>query len=160
MEPNKNKHLKLNELNDIKLNNIHSEDLGLKVPENYFSQSKNEILSKVLNKKEPKFVLFYRKKVLWTMAAAGIALFFGLKIFNQYSYSKIDQIPLTVSDTINQLQSANPSLVLTDTNPELKDNNLNTKNIMLKESDVLVKSLFIKDTEIDEYIVNYMLEDI
>ena len=159
MELNKNEDLKSHQLNDEKLTTIHKEDLGLKIPEDYFSQSKNEILRKVLNKKQSKLILLYRKRVIWTMAAA-IALFFGLKIYNQYSYSKMNQIPIVVSDTIYQLETGNSPLVLSDTNPGLKDDNLNTKNIMLKENDVLVKSLFVKDAEIDEYVVNYMLEDI
>lgn len=159
MELNKNKDLKSHQLNDEKLTKIHKEDLGLKVPEDYFYQSKNEIFSKVLHKKQPKLILFYRKRIIWTMAAA-IALFFGLKIYNQYSYSKMNQIPMAVSDIIDQLETGNSPLVLSDTNPGIKDDNLNGKNIMLKESDVLVKSLFVEDTEIDEYVVNYMLEDI
>lgn len=159
MELNKNKDLKSHQLNDEILTKIHKEDLGLKIPEDYFSQSKNEILSKVLNKKQPKLLLLYRKRIMWTMAAA-IALFFGLKIYNQHSYSKMNQIPMAVSDTIDRLETGNSPLVLSDTNPELKEDNLNTKNKMLKESDVLVKSLFVEDAEIDEYVVNYMLEDI
>jgi hypothetical protein len=159
MELNKNKNLKSHQLNDEKLTKIHKEDLGLKIPEDYFSQSKNEILKKVLNIKQPKLILFYNKRVMWAMAAS-MALFFGLKIYNHYSYSKMNQIPMAVSNTIDQLETGNPSLVLSDTNPELKEDNLNAKNIILKESDVLVKSLFVEDTEIDEYVVNYMLEDI
>lgn len=159
MELNKNEDLKSHQLNDDKLTTIHKEDLGLKIPEDYFSQSKNEILSKVLNKKQPKLILHYRKRVLWTIAAA-ITLFFGLRIYNQYSYSKINQIPMAVSDTIHQLETGNYPLVLSDTNPELKDDNLNSKNILHNEKDILVKSLFVEDDEIDEYVVNYMLEDI
>lgn len=159
MELNKNKDLKPHQLNDEKLTRIHKEDLGLTIPEDYFSQSKNEILNKVVNKKQPRLILFYNKKVMWTMAAA-IALFFGLKIYNEYSYSKINQIPMAVSDTIDRLETGNSPLMLSDTNPELKEDHLNTKNIMIKESDVLVKSLFVEDSEIDEYVVNYMLEDI
>lgn len=160
MEIHKNKDSKLQQLNDEKLNKIHTEDLGLKVPEDYFSKSKNEILRTVLNKKEPKLILFSRKRVMWAMAAS-IALIFGLTIFNQYSYSKMNQIPIAVSDTIDQLKIENFPLVISDTNKELKkDDNLNPYNIILNENDFLIQSLFVEDTEIDQYIDNHILEDI
>tara|TARA_R110000868_G_scaffold124822_3_gene329752 strand:- start:11031 stop:11510 length:480 start_codon:yes stop_codon:yes gene_type:complete len=159
METSKDKKLKLNQLNDKKLNKIHLEDLGLKLPEDYFSKSKNEILSKVLNKKEPQLILFSRKRIIWTVAAS-IALIFSLTIFNQYSNSETYRLPLAVSDTIDQLKVESLPLVLSDSNKALKDDPLNSNSIILKEHDILVKSLFVEDSEMDQYAENYMLEDI
>ncbi|PRZ23410.1 hypothetical protein [Flavobacterium granuli] len=159
MERNINKDLKLRQLDDEKLTKIHKEDLGLKIPEDYFSQSKNEILNKLTKKKETRGFHFYRKRAVLTIAAA-MALFFSLKIYKQYSYSKMNQIPMTVSDTIDRLEGGSSFSTLSDTNSKEGEDNLNTNKLMIKEGDILVKSLFIEDSEIDQFIINYMLEDL
>jgi hypothetical protein len=161
MKTHKTKDQKLHQWNDDTIIETHEKDLGLQVPADYFSTSKNEILSKVLNRKESKLILFSRKKVIWGMAAS-VALLFGLAVFNQYSNSKQNQISMVQGDTTDVLTIDNHSLVQTDTNTntKLKEYNLKPYNVILNENDFLIQSLFVEDSEIDQYIDNHILEDI
>ena len=126
---------------DNKMHEMHSEKLGFQVPKDYFSTSKMEILEKVLNQKEKSYGFFSRKRMVWSVAAT-IALFIALTVFKPDTLPSIDEIPTIVSDTIDPL----------------KNNGL--ANNELKENDILISSLFISDNEIDEFVNDYVLEEL
>jgi len=125
---------------DRKLKEIHSSALGLKTPENYFSASKMEILEKVSNQKQEKFNIFSRKRIAWA-AAATIAIF-AVSVFKPNALPSFNNVPAIVSDTINYLQ------------------NNNLAQGEFKEDDILITSLFVPDNEIDEFVNNYVLEEL
>ncbi|MEL1241452.1 hypothetical protein [Flavobacterium flavipallidum] len=141
---------KRNPMKDDELNKIHSDALGLNVPENYFSNSKKEILGKLIIEASPKVIPFYKKRTTW-YAAAMITLFLGLTLINNYNKTE-QQISAPISDSIAQIENA--------TNPIPENSNSIPNYKMSAENDILISSLFVEDKEIDEYITNYILDDI
>ncbi len=126
---------------DSKMHEMHSEELGFQVPKDYFSTSKSDILEKVSIQKEKKINFFSRKRIIWS-AAATIAIIVALTVFKPNSLPSMDKIPAIVSDTIDYL----------------KQDGLAQDE--LKENDILITSLFISDNEIDEFVDNYVLEEL
>lgn len=129
--------------NDIDLEKVHTNDLGLGVPEDYFSTSKSELLAKIASEKKTKIVLLYQNKLMW-FVAAGIALLMALTVFKPNAFPGIDKNPSIVSDTINKFQ--NLDLVY---------------NLFLNDAqDITVASLFMDETEISNYITNNIIEEL
>lgn len=126
---------------DSKMHEMHSEELGLKTPENYFSKSKSEILEKVSNQKRVRFNIFSRERIIWSVAAT-IAIILALSVFKPNALPAMDEIPAIVSDTIDHIQ-----------NNDLAQGEL-------EEDDILISSLFVSDTEIDEFVDDYVLEEL
>jgi hypothetical protein len=126
---------------DKKIQEMHSEELGFKTPENYFSQSKINILEKVSNQKEQGPNIFSRKRIAWA-AAATIAIIFAVSVFKPNALPSFNNVPSIVSDTIDYLQ------------------NNNLAQSESEESDFLITSLFVPDHEIDEFVDNYVLEEL
>lgn len=126
---------------DSEMCKTHSEELGLNIPKDYFSKSRIEILDKVTNRKKSRFSVFSRERIIWSVAAT-IAIIFALTVFKPNALPSIDEIPAIVSDTIDHLQN----------------NNLAQGTLM--ENDILITSLFIPDNEIDEFVDNYVLEEL
>jgi len=123
------------------MHEMHSEELGFQVPEDYFSKSKFEILEKVTNQKEQRFNIFSRKRIVWSVAAT-IAIILALTVFKPNALPAIDEIPAIVSDTIDNLK--NDGLAQDE----------------LEENDILITSLFISDNEIDEFVDDYVFEEL
>ncbi|MFC5682053.1 hypothetical protein ACYE2N_09660 [Flavobacterium sp. MAHUQ-51] len=139
---------KMNQMKDDELNKIHSDALGLTIPENYFSKSKNEILDKIATQNETKVIPFYKKRTSW-LAAASVTLLLGLSILKTYNSQNPDRIASPLTDSIVQMDIKNPT-----TNNPIPNYNLTHEN------DILISSLFVDDKEIDEYITNSILDDI
>lgn len=123
------------------INKTHKEDLGFKIPEDYFSKSKNEILSKVAPKKEAKVVAFRKNKIVW-FAAAGIALIFALTVYKQQLFPTMNVIPEIVQD----------SLMSTE-NMDLAFNSF-------FEDDLLLASLFVNDDKVGSFVNNAFIEEV
>jgi len=126
---------------DSKMHEMHSEELGLKTPENYFSTSKSDILEKVSNQKRIRFNIFSKERIIWSVAAT-IAIILALTVFKPNALPEMDEIPAIVSDTIDQLK----------TNGLAQDE--------FEENEILITSLFISDNEIDEFVDDYVLEEL
>ena len=139
MEPlNKHKDTNQKALEE-KLQKMHIEDLGLGMPEDYFSKSKSEILAKVGIEDKSRVLPLYRNKIFWA-AAAAIAVLFVLTLFKTSTVPQIEEIPAIVSDTMEQLNKG-----------------LANEDFYQGENDILISSLFVEDTELDEFVDNYML---
>jgi len=162
--------LKLHELNNENLKKKHSEELGLNVPEDYFSNSKSEILSKVLAKKESKVISIYRKRSTW-IAAASIALIFGLTVFKPFSVLNFNDSPIEVMDSVDNTSiekvvvADSPAVYPKGNQTDLvltkeSGNPVKSENVKSVENDIVVESLFMEENEINESVNNYMLEDI
>ncbi len=128
-------------LMDEKLRKMHTGDLGLELPDDYFSKSKNEILAKVTNQNKGRVIPLFKNKVFWAVAAA-IALLIVFTLVKTSTLPRIDELPTIVSDTIEQLNTKGL------TNEGFEDH----------KGDILVTSLFIDDKDIDEFVDNYMME--
>lgn len=121
----------------------HKEELGLNIPKDYFASSKTSILENVLNKKKPKLSIFTRKRMVW-FAAASIALIFAITVFKPNALPSMNEIPAIVSDTIETMKS----------------NGLALENLTSEGNDALIASLFVDDSEIDEFVTDYVLEEL
>jgi len=144
---------KINRMNDDELNKIHSDSLGLSIPENYFSESKNRILDKVLAEKEPKIIPFYKKTTIW-LVAATVSLLIGLSVCNKYAAQDEQDISNQLTDSVAQIDNENAATTIQNNNNPIPNYSVTAEN------DILVSSLFVEDKEVDEYITNYILEDI
>ena len=129
--------------NNIDLDKIHKNDLGLSVPENYFSASKNEILAKIASEKKVKVIPLYQNKFIW-FVAAGIALLVALTVFKPDVFPSIDKNPSIVSDTVNKFQNLELVYDL----------------FFTEKQDLTVASLFMNDAEINNYIESSIIEEI
>ena len=144
MEPN-NLHRKSKEqgtnqgLFDKSMREKHKADLGLDLPKDYFSRSRKEILENINTSKRPKLVILSKRNIGWSLAAA-IALLITLNVFRTSGISGIGDVDTVVSDTLNQY----------------KNSQLAIEEDVQDQDDILVISLFIDDSEIDEYIDSYV----
>ena len=127
---------------DKKMREKHEEDLGFKVPSNYFSNSQKDLLEKVNSGERSKLIVFSKRNIGWSIAAA-VALLITLNVFKTGGLSGIEEIETIVSDTLNQHQNSH----------------LAYEEKTSAEDDMLVSSLFIDDSEIDNFIDSYVLDD-
>ncbi len=125
-----------------KMHEKHRDDLGLDLPQNYFSKSKKELLESVSSSKRSKLIIFSKRNIGWSLAAA-VALLITLNVFKTSGISGIDEFDAVVSDTLNQY----------------KNSHLALEEVEQNQDDILVSSLFIDDTEIDEYLDSYVLDE-
>ena len=124
-----------------KMDKIHTEELGLGMPEDYFEKSKIDILDKVYHEKKSKVIPLFRNKVMW-FAAAGIALIVAMSVFKPSTPSTVNEIHSVIADTVVQMR--NLDLINSE---------------FFVEDDMLVASLFVDDADIDSYIDNYIIEE-
>ncbi len=112
---------------------MHSKELGLEVPENYFEISKQEILNKIGTEKEPKtkLISLQNKKVLFSIAAS-IALLFTITIFQ-------------MKEGLFKSQEKKVR-----------------KIALLEENNDLINSLFVEDSDdfVEDYLNTKVLEDL
>jgi len=66
---------------DVNTEKKHKSDLGLNIPEGYFSKSKQAVLDKTVFEKKNKVITLYRSMYAWS-AVAVIALLFILTVYN------------------------------------------------------------------------------
>ena len=128
---------------DKEIHKMHKKDLGYDIPKDYFAHSKVNLLEKVLNKKETKTAIFSRNRMVW-FAAASIALIFAITVFKPNALPSMNEIPAIVSDTIETM----------------KNNGLAIENSLQEEDNMLIASLFVDDAEIDEFVTDYVLEEL
>jgi CMP-N-acetylneuraminic acid synthetase len=140
------KKLKLNNaksksLNTKNLKTIHKKELGYKIPENYFADSKKDILDEVNNSKVK---LLYRKRIFALSVAATITLLISLTIFKPSVFTYFNTIPTIALDTIKQLKSKNTTM----------------DNYFFNSNDISVAVLLVDDDKIDDYVNSYVLESV
>lgn len=152
---------------DETLNKIHKEELGLTLPEDYFTQSKNEILSKIPQNNNHSINWFLK-------IAASILLVLGIVSYFQYKSNALSRSNEPSIVTVIPANEANQSIPQLDSNQSKKNDvmmpnsikqlendkkNLDT-DVVQNEDDILVKSLFVEEAEVDQYIENSILEEI
>lgn len=171
---NTNLDLKLHEINNTKLADTHTNELGFKIPENYFSNSKLEILNRIKEENTQKTNLVFKKKKNWMLAASllfllGLTIYSYRGLFTPTQEVIIPNQPLVIENKIIK----KPQVVVASASKKI----LNTKIVVEKtikksvnieentsldsiKNNLLVESLFIEDHQLNEYVTNYMLEDI
>lgn len=69
---------------DMNAEKRHQKDLGLTVPEGYFSQSKADILAMTTGQSK-EVIPLYKRKITWISMAAAIALLLTLAVYNPFT---------------------------------------------------------------------------
>ncbi|AUP79628.1 hypothetical protein [Flavivirga eckloniae] len=122
---------------------LHKEELGLNVPEDYFSKSKQDILDKISEETKPKKSVFFLNKSFIWYAAASIIVLIAITIIKPNNSLPIDDSQSIVSDTIKLLEQTKFEKDIAE----------------FTENDILITSLFVEENDIDEFIDNYVLEE-
>lgn len=178
MKTTKNTHLdlKLHEMNNIKLKEVHTNELGMKVPDDYFSNSKIQILNRIKEESQPKVVPYYKKKQNW-MAAASLLILLGLSFYSVNGFFDLKKEPLQTSSPVVIENNVSKKVLSTEVNlPEAPVKRIVVENKIVEKPSVkiieeeitldqiknnlLVESLFLEENQLNEYVTNYMLEDI
>lgn len=149
-----------------KWNAIHQDELGMSLPDDFFAQSKLEILKQTIDKEPARLDWFKRSSLLWKVAAS-IVLCIGLYALNPFeSANQTNSIVQT--ETVKTEKNA---WVQTDTSSKNNPNSAayierfqktitNENDLFESENEVLIQSLFVEENEVDTYIDNYILKDI
>ncbi|SDW92699.1 hypothetical protein SAMN05444411_102481 [Lutibacter oricola] len=122
-----------------KIEETHKKDLGLKVPSDYFSKSKADILSKLPSEEKKKGI---KRMYFIVPIAAAITILFTLTFLKP-----------------NLLPSFNNEIVL-DTIEKIKNNNLVEADMLTLTDDISIASLFVEDDKIDAFVDKHIVEDI
>ena len=143
-EPNKNKkhrkgqtdkHFLRNDSLKKSLAQEHKHYLGMDVPDDYFSNSKDTILKSVQPKEVQKRTVFWLKPSIAYPLAASILLLIALTFWWQTNTN--------------------------ENNPEMMDVEVAVSpNELGITDDFLVTSLFVDDAEIDQFVDGYITEEI
>ena len=110
---------------------LHKDKLGLDIPEDYFVNSKKDILKTVSTKAATKLV-FGLKPVIAYSLAASLVLLITFSIWMRMSFSPLEH--------------------------EVTD--METSELSVYSNDVLVSSLLIDDSEMEAFVDEYILEEI
>lgn len=121
---------------------LHNNELGFTVPENYFAKSKQNILNKINEEKKETPVFTLKRSYIW-YAAASIVLLVAITLIKPNRALQIEDIKTIVLDSIKQLNDKK---------------NVEEVNLYA-ENDILITSLFVEENNIDEFIDNYVLDE-
>lgn len=140
-ETNKVKSLQV--LKDKQIRKKHTEELGMSLPSDYFQNSKNRILNNVKKDAPVSNIPIKRNKYTWISVAATIAILFSVAIFNK-----------TIFNTNN-------TNIVSDTLENIKNAEFNQENlVLLNTDDITITSLFVEDSELDDFIDSHVLEEL
>lgn len=159
------------QLTDEQMNKIHLEDLGFDIPKNYFELSKNEILEITIKREKGIFRLFSENNPFLKIAAS-VVLLLGAFIYIQFvkpqvitkenAVAQLYRVDKTTS--LGALDSNQTNVVraveISNKNKSIKKKKKNEEDVVQNENDILVKSLFVEESEVNQYIENSILEDI
>lgn len=127
--------MKTNKSHKDNLTNLHKDKLGMEIPDDFFANSRKDILSSVLETEDrKKKIVRMRPMVAYPIAAALI-------------------VALAITLWINSNDSQiNTKIVDTE--------DVNLLKLEGFEDDILVSSLFVEDAEMDEFLNNYIVDEI
>ncbi len=158
-------------LTDEQLNKIHLEDLGFDIPRDYFAMSKNEILENTIQR-EKGILRWLSENNSFLKIAASIVLILGAFIYIQLynpavateenTAMRLDKTNETTSLAVLDSNQTNTSSKeeMSTTSKSIENKKNNAEDVVQNENDILVKSLFVEEAEVDQYIENSILEDI
>ncbi len=127
--------MKTSNKNKEHITKLHKDKLGMDIPEDFFTKSKEDILSKVSTPEKPKQTIFWLKPIIAYPIAASIVLAIALTFWMKNDQTKTN-IQITNSKNIKLME------------PELL------------EGDFLVSSLLVPDSEVDGYLDHYIVNNV
>ncbi len=170
IEQSKDRFLKDNILKKD-LAQAHKEYLGMDIPANYFSESKNNILKKLPMENQQKRTVFRLKPMFTYPIAATIVLLLGFTFWLQNKPSDIVQESSYVEEMITSHLNSDEFLVFSlliddgDMDEFVDDYILNNIVVEAEMSEqqlenILINSLLIEDSLVDSYIVKSLVDNI
>ncbi|MGB5436222.1 MAG: hypothetical protein WBM98_10055 [Maribacter sp.] len=152
----------------------HKEYLGLDVPDDYFSKSKETILKSVQLKKEQKRTVFRLKPFIAYPIAASIVLLVAFTFWWQTTNNNennLEMIDVEVAVIPNEIDPSDDflvtSLLVDDANIDKFVNEYITNEIIVEAElseqrleNIFINSLLIEDSVINGYIDENLIENI
>lgn len=149
----------------------HKEYLGMDIPANYFSKSKNNILKILPMEKQKKRTLFKLKPMFTYPIAATIVLLIGFTFWLKNNSRDIVQKTSYVEEMntthLNSDEFLVSSLLIDDVDVDEFVDDYIVNNIIVEAElseqqleDVLINSLFIEDSLIDTYVDESLIENV
>ncbi|KAB1160784.1 hypothetical protein F7018_02610 [Tenacibaculum aiptasiae] len=86
---------------DMNTQRKHKSDLGLDIPSDYFSKSKQSILEQTVLEKKGKVVSLYKKISIWS-AVAVVALLFTLAVYNPIGTSSDEENDILIASLVTE----------------------------------------------------------
>jgi hypothetical protein len=148
----------------------HKAHLGMDVPDNYFSKSKETILKSLQIEKEQKQTLFWLKPAIAYPIAASIVILIGIVIWMQKDTKAIS--PMTNTQMVQASEDATDHFLLSSLLVEEDKLDAFMDDFIVNEilveaelseqqlENIFINSLFIEDSLIDSYIDENLIENI
>ncbi|WP_272150630.1 hypothetical protein [Tenacibaculum aiptasiae] len=86
---------------DMNTQRKHKSDLGLDIPSDYFSKSKQSILEQTVLEKKGKVVSLYKKISIWS-AVAVVALLFTLAVYNPIGTGSDEENDILIASLVTE----------------------------------------------------------
>ncbi len=130
--------------NDPKINS------GFKVPDNYFDNFSEKLMSKIPNQ-EIKVISIFSKTKTWIFAVAAILIVgISIPVLNNYLIKSSSIENLDLENYITENQSINDH----DIAELLTQNDINKIKIDLKIEDQLIEKELSENENLEEYLIN------
>lgn len=123
-----------NSFSDKKIENstkLHQEKLGYELPDNYFANSKAEILQSVIAEEKVKKSIFRLNTLYAYPIAASIILLIGFTVWMNLH-------------TPNTIVNTNTSIV-------------EATDVQVPEDEMLIQSLLVEDEQLDDFVDEYIV---
>ncbi|NCO62307.1 MAG: hypothetical protein GW839_01600 [Flavobacteriales bacterium] len=117
------------------LSRLHKDKLGMDIPEDFFAKSKENILNKVIEPETPKQTVFWLRPIIAYPIAASIILAIAITFWMKNNPSEIK----------NQMSNTEAIKLIS---PDLL------------ESDFLIASLMVSDSEMNDYLDRYLIKNV
>ena len=151
----------------------HKDELGMDIPDNFFSKSKEDILNKVITNETPKQKVFWLKPLIAYPIAASIVLAISLTFWTQknnetitHDVTTIEESPKFSSDLLEG-DFLVTSLIIPEGQIEDYLNHYIANNIILEAElseqeleNIFINSLFVEDSLLNNYITESFIENL
>ncbi|MBT8298109.1 MAG: hypothetical protein KJO52_07225 [Maribacter sp.] len=149
----------------------HKEYLGMDIPDNYFSNSKESILNSLPSENEQKRTVFGLKPYIAYPLAASFLILVGIFVWLQNDTPELNP-KITNTEVIQSLTADSddflvPSLLIEDDKLEVFLDDFIVNEILVEAElseqqleNIFINSLFVEDSLINNYIDKTLLENI
>jgi hypothetical protein len=151
----------------------HKDELGMDIPENFFSKSKEDILNKVITNETPKQKVFWLKPLIAYPIAASIVLAITLTFWTLRNnenitndITNIEEVPQFSSDLLED-DFLVTSLIIPEGQIEDYLDHYIANNIILEAElseqeleNIFINSLFVEDSLLNNYINESFIENL
>ena len=140
------------------IDNLHKDELGFGLPDNYFEKSKSKILSKISENKEVQIIPLYKRKTTW-LVAAGIALLISVSVYKQQISNSMKNVPeIALENTIQTKHLELAADYIAEENMLLASILVSDKNVDTYLNNAFINSV-LEDEHLDNFIVDELMDE-